>query len=133
MGYVLRGLFFLLGIRFLIEGEFRKLSRLSQNEEIIYIPLIILDIKHKSNKLETLQSKLALDIALLKKFILSIDFRVDYEVRKKIGNLIVNKIMNQIDINKIDNFLVAEYLLELSKEDIEKKNIEKISNYDKSM
>ena len=95
---------FLLEIRFLIEGEFRKLSRLLQNEEIIYIPLIILDIKHKLNKLETLQSKLALDIALLFIFILSISFRVDYEVRKKIGNLIANKIMTQIDINKIDIF-----------------------------
>ena len=89
-----------------IDKEFNLLSGLSWNREIIDIPLILLDTKNKLNKIQLLQSRLELDIDLLKKFVLSIDYRVDYELRRKIGNLIANKIVNLIDINKIDNFLL---------------------------
>ena len=120
-----------------IDKEFNLLSGLSWNREIIDIPLILLDTKNKLNKIQLLQSRLELDIDLLKKFVLSIDYRVDYELRRKIGNLIANKIVNLIDINKIDNFSITEYLLALSIEDIENKIIKvsskNTSNYDKTM
>ena len=120
-----------------IDKEFNLLSGLSWNREIIDIPLILLDTKNKLNKIQLLQSRLELDIDLLKKFVLSIDYRVDYELRRKIGNLIANKIVNLIDINKIDNFSITEYLLALSIEDIEntiiKVSSKNTSNYDKTM
>ena len=128
---------YIIAMHLLIESEYNLLFGLSWNKEIIDIPLIHLDTKNKLNELQTLQSTLELDIELLKNFVLSIDFRLDYELRRKIGNLIANKIVDLIDINKLDNFSITEYLLALSIEDIESKIIKvssrKASDCDKKM
>ena len=49
-----------------------------------------------------------------------IDYRVDYELRRKLGNIIGAKLVNEYQ-NKIDKFKLTEYLLTLSIEDIESK------------
>ena len=47
------------------------------------------------------------------------DFRVEYELRRKIGNIIGIEIVKLVE--KIDNIEKTTYLLVLSIEDIEKK------------
>ena len=47
------------------------------------------------------------------------DFRVEYELRRKIGNIIGIEILKLVE--KIDNIEKTTYLLVLSIEDIEKK------------
>ena len=61
-----------------------------------------------------------LDFELLQNFVLIIDYRVDYELRRKLGNIIGAKLVNEYQ-NKIDKFKLTEYLLTLSIEDIESK------------
>ena len=53
---------------------------------------------------------------------ITIDYRVDYELRRKIGNIIADKIIFFYH-DKIDKISVTEYLLSLSIEDLEKKII----------
>ena len=57
---------------------------------------------------------------MLQKFVILIDYRVDYELRRKIGNIIANKIINSYN-DKIDKIEATEYFLGLSIEDLEKK------------
>ena len=93
---------------------------ISNINEFRDFPLIILDLKQKNNQLENLQNQMELDFDLMKKFLISIDHRVDFELRRKIGNIILDKILD-IYGNKIDEIEKTIYLLSMAIEDIEKK------------
>ena len=92
----------------------------SNLKEFREFPLIHLNLKRKINQLQNLQNQLELDLDLLKKFVVSVDYRVNYELRRKIGNLLADKILN-IFGEKIDKIELTLYLISLSIEDIEKK------------
>ena len=99
-----------------------ELFLFSHLKEFREFPLILLDLKQKVNQFQNLQNQLELDLELIKKFVDSIDYRVDYELRRKIGNLLADKIMNEFG-EKIDQKESILYLISLSIEDIEKKII----------
>ena len=67
-------------------------------------------------------NNLGLDVELLKKFVITIDYRVDYELRRKIWNILTDKIIFFYH-DKIDKISIIEYLLNLSIEDTKKKII----------
>ena len=103
-----------------VEKEIADLFRISLEQAISEYPIIAFDTKRQLNKLQILYDQLELDFELLQNFVLKIDYRVDYELRRKIGNIIAAKLINDYQ-NKIDTFELTEYLLTLSIEDIEYK------------
>ena len=110
-------------IRFMklwVEKEIGDLFRVSLEQAINEYPIIALDIKNQLNKLQMFYDQLKLDFEMLQNFVLIIDYRVDYELRRKIGNIIAFKLINEYQ-NKIDKLRLTEYLLTLSIEDIENK------------
>ena len=110
-------------IRFMklwVEKEIADLFRISLEQAISEYPIVALDIKNQLNKLQMFYDQLKLDFELLQNFVLIIDYRVDYELRRKLGNIIGAKLVNEYQ-NKIDKFKLTEYLLTLSIEDIESK------------
>jgi hypothetical protein len=118
---------YIITMNLLIKVELDELSHLSIDKKMADLPFIFLDTKTQLNKLKMAQNRLELDIELLEKFLISLDYRVEYEFRRKIGNLISNKIINNFE-NKLEIFSKTEYLLALSVEDIESK-IEKVLKY----
>ena len=106
-----------------IEKCLDDLALLSNLKEFGNLPLVILDVKKKINKLQNVQNELELDLELIKKYIISIDNRVDFELRRKVGNIIGNKLLN-IFGERIDKIPMTQYLLTLSIEDIEKKIVD---------
>ena len=71
-------------------------------------------------ELETLVKKLDFDLELLKKYVIALDYRVDFEQRRKIGNLIAEKILSLFP-NNIEPMKKNEFFLSLSIENIEEK------------
>ena len=124
---------------FLISSIRQELDKFSLNSNFKYFrefPLLLLETKQQLNQLQILHNKLELDFEFLKKFVISIDYRVDFEFRRKIGNIIADKIVDAYGDN-IDKIELTEYLLGLSIEDIEKKiikvNTKNISDKDKNI
>ena len=100
-----------------IERGIDELFRLSCRKEIADFPFIILGVKNKLSQLQILYNELELNFELLKKHIFKNSYLFDYELRMKIGNIIASNLVC-IYHDKIDNFELKEYLLELSLEDI---------------
>ena len=71
-------------------------------------------------ELQTLVKKLDFDLELLKKYVIALDYRVDFEQRRKIGNLIAEKILSLFP-NNIEPMKKNEFFLSLSIENIEEK------------
>jgi len=65
-------------------------------------------------------------LELLIKYTISLDYRVDYEQRRKIGNLIADKMLTLFPEN-IETIKINEYLLGFVIENIETK-INKLNN-----
>ena len=103
-----------------VEKEIADLFRISIEQAISEYPIIAFDTKRQLIKLQILYDQLELDFEFLQNFVLKFDYRVDYELRRKIGNIIAAKLINEYQ-NKIDTLGLTEYLLTLSIEDIEYK------------
>ena len=120
--------YYIITLKLELDRYLDDLVLISNINEFRDFPLIILDLKQKNNQLENLQNQMELDFDLMKKFLISIDHRVDFELRRKIGNIILDKILD-IYGNKIDEIEKTIYLLSMAIEDIEKKIfITKLSN-----
>ena len=115
-----------LSLKYSLEKEIKDLSYLSLEREIKEFPFILLDTKNQLNKLQTHFNQIELDFEMLQKFVILIDYRVDYKLRRKIGNIIAKKLINLYN-DKIDKIELTEYLLGLTVEDLENK-IRKIQN-----
>ena len=83
-------------------------------------PLILFNLNQKINDLERQQNQLLLDLESIKKFVISIDFIFDFDLRRKVGNMISGKMLN-LYVDKLDKIEMTEYLLALAIEDIETK------------
>ena len=92
----------------------------SKLKEVRNYPFILMELKQKFQKYEVLYEKLEYEFELLKKYFISIGHRLDYELRRKISNLITVDLYELYE-DKIDKIKENEYLLGLSIEDIEKK------------
>ena len=112
--------YYIITLKLELDRYLDDLVLISNINEFRDFPLIILDLKQKNNQLENLQNQMELDFDLMKKFLISIDHRVDFELRRKIGNIILDKILD-IYGNKIDEIEKTIYLLSMAIEDIEKK------------
>ena len=71
-------------------------------------------------ELQTLVKKLDFDLELLKKYAIDLDYRVDFEQRRRIGNLLAEKILSLFP-NNIEPMKKNEFFLSLSIENIEEK------------
>lgn len=120
----------------LIRQELDKFTLISNFKYYREFPLLLLETKQQINQLQILHNKSELDFEILKKLAISIEDRVDFEFRRKIGNIIADKIVDKYG-KYIDKIELTEYLLELSIEDIEKKIIKvktkNISDKDKNI
>ena len=76
-------------------------------------------IKESSN-LKLIINMLELKIEELKKYIIDINYRNDYQLRRKVGNLMADKIIREF-YNDLGTIKINEYLLSLSIENIEDK------------
>ena len=103
-----------------IDNGLNELRQITNYKDFKDYSLNFLDIKQKYDQIQVEVNELELDVELLKKFVITIDYRVDYELRRKIGNIIADKIIFFYH-DKIDKISITEYLLGLSIEDIEKK------------
>ena len=123
---------YLIRLSSLLDNNLDQLFLFRNLNEFRDLPLLVLELKQKINILENIQNNLELDLQLLKKLVKSINFRVDYELRRKIGNLIADKFINLYG-EKIDKIHITEYLLSLSIEDLEEKIVksDKMKNSDK--
>lgn len=105
------------------KNELLLLSNVLLNENAQYC---LLETIEKVRELQTLVIKLNLDLELLIKYTISLNYRVDYEQRRKIGNLIADKMLTLFPEN-IETIKINEYLLGLAIESIETK-INKLNN-----
>ena len=117
---------YIIGLENLIKNSYTNLLLISNSIEIGKTYYFILETIKKNQELQLIINKLNLDIQVLKAYIVGIDYRVDYELRRKIGNLIAEKFISLYP-NKIDNIIETEYLFGLSIEFLEKK-IKKIQS-----
>ena len=97
-------------------NEFLQLTHYKEYRDF---SLILLELKQKYVQLQVAINDLELERKILKKFVITIDYRIDYELRREIRNIADKIIVLYHD--KIDKINVIEYLLELSIEDIENK------------
>ena len=97
-------------------NEFLQLTHYKEYRDF---SLILLELKQKYDQLQVAINDLELERKILKKFVITIDYRIDYELRREIRNIADKIIVLYHD--KIDKINVIEYLLELSIEDIENK------------
>ena len=117
---------YIIGLENLIKNSYTDLLLISNSIEIGKTYYFILETIKKNQELQLIINKLNLDIQVLKAYIVGIDYRVDYELRRKIGNLIAVKIISLYP-NLIDKIIETEYLFGLSIEFLEKK-IKKIQS-----
>ena len=113
-------LYYIITLKLELDRYLDDLVLISNINEFRDFPLIILDLKQKNNQLENLVNQIELDFDLMKKFLISIDHRVDYELRRKIGNIFLDKILDLYG-DKIDEIEKTIYLLSMAIEDIENK------------
>ena len=105
-----------------IDQGLNELRQITNYKEFKDYSLNFLDLKLKYDQIQVEMNNLELDVELLKKFVITLDYRVDYELRRKIGNIIADKVIS-FYYDKIDEINATEYLLGLSIEDIERKII----------
>lgn len=117
---------YIIGLENLIKNSYTDLLLISNSIEIGKTYYFLIETIKKYQELQLIINKLNLDIQVLKAYVVSIDYRVDYELRRKIGNLIAEKFISLYP-NKIDNIIETEYLFGLSIEFLEKK-IKKIQS-----
>lgn len=117
---------YIIGLENLIKSSYTDLLFISNSLEVGKTYYFLLEIIKKNQELQLIINKLNLDLQLLKAYIVGLDYRVDYELRRKIGNLIAEKFISLYP-KKIDNIIETEYLFGLSIEFLEKK-IKKIQS-----
>ena len=78
------------------------------------------ELMKESSKLKLIINMLELNIEELKKYVIDISYRNDYQLRRKVGNLITDKIIGEF-YNDLGAIKINEYLLSLSIENIEDK------------
>ena len=117
---------YIIGLENLIKSSYTDLLFISNSLEVGKTYYFLLEIIKKNQELQLIIDKLKLDLQLLKAYVVGLDYRVDYELRRKIGNLIAEKFISLYP-KKIDNIIETEYLFGLSIEFLEKK-IKKIQS-----
>ena len=99
------------------KNELLLLSNSFLNENTQYC---LFEAIKRIKELQTLVKKLDFDLELLKKYAIDLDYRVDFEQRRKIGNLLAEKLLALFQ-NNIEPMKKNEFFLSLSIENIEEK------------
>ena len=111
---------YLMVLKLSLDRLLDELMLMSNLKEFRNFPLMLMDVEQKVYQLQNIQNQLEQDLKLIKRFIISMDYRIDYELRRKIGNIIGIEMLKLFG-EKIGQIEKIQYLLVLSIEDIETK------------